>query len=462
VARGARGLGAACAAAGMARVIRAARALCALARLVALASVAAMTGMAALLLAALGAERSVADAHAGGRPDSESVAQSPLDILRGGAPEEGFARADAVRPFEFPRDHGPHPAFRHEWWYFTGHLQAADGEQFGFEVTFFRIALAPPRSAAGLIEGGGIEGASRWRARQIYVAHFAITDIGRRTFHSAQRFARDALGLAGAQAAPLRVWLGDWSVAAPGHAAAAPDRQAAVPAHAGAAPDHAAADVYAGNSGKSWILYAADSAYGLTLLLHPISPPVLNGDRGLSIKSNEPGAASYYYSIPRLGTHGKLVRGGRAIEVSGTTWLDREWGSGSLGPHQEGWDWFALQLADGSALMYYALRDRGGARDPHSAGTWVDPAGRAHPLSGADVRIDVLDHWESPRGGRYPSRWRVRVDSIGLDIVVTPALADQELHTTPRYWEGDVEVSGIQGGRPASGRGYVELVGYTP
>ncbi len=362
-------------------------------------------------------------------PAGGAGSASELDVLRGGASDRRFAQALAIRSFEFPQDHGPHPDYREEWWYFTGHLRTREGVRFGFEVTFFRVALAPPAAE--------MPTQSHWRARQIYVAHFAITDVGQKQFHSTQRFARDALGLAGSQASPFRVWLDGWSVAA----------------------DDAEQSNGPKTSG-SWTLRAADPAYGLTLELRPLSPPMLNGDRGLSVKSNAPGAASYYYSIPRLAARGRLVRGTVAMDVSGTAWLDREWGSGSLGPNEQGWDWFGLTLDDGSALMFYALRDTDGARDPHSAGTWMAPDGRTRAISSADVRIDVLDHWTSPRGGVYPSRWRVRVSSLGLDVAVTPVLAGQELDTTPRYWEGDVAVSGTREGRAVAGQGYVELVGY--
>jgi predicted secreted hydrolase len=118
-----------------------------------------------------------------------------------------------------------------------------------------------------------------------------------------------------------------------------------------------------------------------------------------------------------------------------------------------------LQLDDDSALMFYALRTREG-RDALSAGTWIAADGRTRPLRNEDVQIDVLDHWSSPRGGRYPARWRLRVPSLALDLDVRPVLADQELDTDPRYWEGAVDVRGAREGREIGGRGYVELVGY--
>jgi predicted secreted hydrolase len=347
-----------------------------------------------------------------------------LSVLRAGN-SHGFALADTPRRFEFPQDHGPHPLFRHEWWYLTGQLAGPAGETFGFELTFFRLGLLPQAaSSAGAA-------ASDWRARQVYAAHFAITDVDRGQFFNATRMARDALGLAGAAADPFTVHVDDWSLTqAPG------------------------ADAL------HWQLQAADGDYQLQLDLRCDQAPVLNGDAGLSRKADAAGAASYYYSMPRLLAAGRLSRAGALLPVSGQVWLDREWGSGSLGADEEGWDWFALDLDDGSALMFYALRDRDGRRDAHSAGTFVDAAGRVTPLDAADVAIDVLRYWKSPRGGRYPAQWALRIRSLGLALQVTPLLADQELSTQPRYWEGAVQVTGMRRAAPITARGYVELVGY--
>ncbi len=211
---------------------------------------------------------------------------------------------------------------------------------------------------------------------------------------------------------------------------------------------------------NGWELRAAEAGYELELQARPLLEPVLNGDRGFSRKSNDPGSASYYYSIPRVAVQGRLRRDGKAVDVHGLAWLDREWGSGALGRDEEGWDWFALQLKDGSSFMFYALRKRGGGRDLNSAGTWVDAAGHSRALSSEQVQIDVLDYWTNRRGERYPARWRVRVPSVGLDVDIRPVLADQELTTSAHYWEGAVDVTGSNGHPGMDGRGYVELVGY--
>ncbi len=354
---------------------------------------------------------------------ARSAAPLPPLAAAPGAPG-GFAQALAPRAFEFPRDHGPHAEFRQEWWYVTGNLDGPSGERFGFELTFFRFALAPP--AAPAPSSAGAEPRSAWRTREIYMAHFAVTDPAAGRFRFAQKLSRAALGLAGAQGAPLKVWIDDWSL----------------------------------TGGEPWRLRAAQPGYELELELTALTPPVLNGDAGLSVKAQDPGAASYYYSIPRLAVRGRLRRGGAVIPVHGLAWFDREWGSGALGANEAGWDWFALQLSDGSALMFYQLRDRDGARDPHSAGTFIAAGGVTQPLAERKVSIEVLDHWSDAQGVRYPSAWRVRVPDLSLDLTVRPVLSDQELKTQPRYWEGAVDVTGTGATGPTRGRGYVELVGY--
>ncbi|HEV2701358.1 MAG TPA: lipocalin-like domain-containing protein [Steroidobacteraceae bacterium] len=346
-----------------------------------------------------------------------------LSVLRNAA-EPGFALADGPHRFEFPQDHGPHPQFRHEWWYLTGQLQDATGGIFGFELTVFRLALRP--AAAGVSAPD-----SAWQARQVYAAHFAISDIGRARFFNATRYARDALGLAGARAQPFAIQVADWSVVqAPGGAA------------------------------LHWQLQAADGDYELQLQLSSDQAPVLNGAAGLSRKADAPGAATYYYSMPRLTAVGRIARQGVEIPVSGLAWLDREWGSGALGANQQGWDWFALNLSDGSALMFYSLRDRDGRRDVHSAGTFIDASGRTTQLTSDAVQIQVTKQWLSPRGGRYPAQWNLQVPSQDLQLQVSPLLADQELATEPRYWEGAVRVAGRHRSATVRAQGYVELVGY--
>lgn len=342
-----------------------------------------------------------------------------VDALGGST--AGFARALAPRDFVFPADHGPHPEFRTEWWYYTGNLQTTNGRHFGFQLTFFRIALAPDM----------VVRASAWASRQAYMAHFALTDTGGRRFSAASRLSRAALGLAGAQAQPFKVWVEDWS--AEGVAGDA------VPVR----------------------LRAAEGDAALDLTLASEKPIVLQGERGLDPKGDEPGNASYYYSLTRMRATGRITIGGAGFEVRGLAWMDREWSTSSLGPELVGWDWFALQLGDGRDLMFYRLRRADGSADRFSGGRLVEADGRSRRLELGDVAIDERETWASPRDGtRYPSRWRIVIPSEALELDVIPRLADQELNLAVRYWEGAVRVEGHARGRPILGAGYVELVGY--
>ncbi|RIL11816.1 carotenoid 1,2-hydratase [bacterium] len=351
-----------------------------------------------------------------------------VDYLSARTGTEGFARAAGPRPIRFPADEGPHEAFQTEWWYYTGNLAAVDdGRRFGFQLTFFRRALAP---AAGTTPRP-----SRWSTSQVYLAHFTVTDAAAGRFHSGERLARGGAGLAGAAADPFKVWVEAWSAALDTHAAAAPVR-----------------------------LTAADGPAAIDLALRPIKPPALHGDAGYSRKGPEPGNASYYYSYPRLDATGTVTTADGVFDVAGLAWMDHEWSTSALAPTQVGWDWFSLQLDDGREVMVFQLREGDGGIAPESSGSLIGRDGAVTPLGRADFGLTPTGRWTSPRtGGVYPSGWRLTVPAAGLDVAVEPLVRDQELDVGFKYWEGAVRVSGTGGdGRPVAGHGYAELTGYAP
>ena len=362
-------------------------------------------------------------------PPTAAPALAVVDTLGAGAPA-GFARATAPRALEFPRDHGPHPEFRTEWWYYTGNLRAADGSAFGFQLTFFRTALAPDAPAR----------TSAWATRQVYLSHFALTDVGGGRFRAWSRAGREALGLAGARAAPYRVWVDTWAAEADG--AGAPRPEAEAPAVR---------------------LRAAEDGAAIDLALEPGKPAVLQGEAGLSRKGPEPGNASFYYSLTRMPARGAVQLGADRVAVEGEAWMDHEWSTSALSPDLAGWDWFALQLDDGRDLMLYRLRPRDGGASPFSAGTLVERDGRSRALAAGDVSVEALGRWTSRRTGTtYPAGWRISWPAGDLVVDLAPRLADQELDVGLRYWEGAVIARGTARGRPVGGHGYVELVGYAP
>ncbi len=330
--------------------------------------------------------------------------------------------------FQFPRDHGSHPEYQTEWWYYTGHLRAADGHRFGYQLTFFRTALTPSTASR----------TSKWAVRDVIFSHFALSDIDGKRFYNTDRISRAALQLAGADRAGTkspRVWIDNWAMR------------------------------FGGRSGETQTLSAAgeDSGtpFSLSLTQRALKPPVVHGTRGVSQKSPGAGHASHYYSFTRLATRGTVRLGSEVFAVTGQSWFDHEFGSNQMTPNQTGWDWFSLQLADGRELMLYQLRLNGGKIEPLSSGTLVEKDGTTRHLKLSDFVIEPLSTWRSPHTkGVYPAKWRLKIPRRNIELEVSPLLADQELlpkRGAPfNYWEGAVEVSGTQ-----RGEGYVEMTGYS-
>jgi predicted secreted hydrolase len=314
--------------------------------------------------------------------------------------------SDAPVPLTFPRDDGAHDT-NVEWWYFTGHLFTEDGDRYGFEYVTFRA------------RNGDLEG---------YVSHFAITDNARREFHVDQRL-RGAPGVAG-DVAPLDLDLDGWTMR--------------------------------GGNGQ-FALAANMSGYAMRLDAAATKPAALHGGDGYIDYGN--GTASYYYSWTRMAVTGALDLGQGWRQVSGEAWMDHQWGD--FATYQEGgWDWFSVQLEDGTDAMLYLIRDADG--DPLRVdGSIVDPDGELSVLGEGDFVISADGEWTSPETGTtYPSGWTITIPDYELAMEVTPSLPDQELDTRATtgviYWEGEAVVAATLKGKPVAGYGYVELTGYAP
>jgi predicted secreted hydrolase len=337
---------------------------------------------------------------------------------------EEWARVTAPRKWAFPQDFGAHPEYRTEWWYFTGNLKDLAGKRYGYQLTFFRQGIRYRLPAPS----------NAWDIRDVYLAHFAVTDVSNGKFRAADRLSRAGPGLAGASQEGMHVWLLNWS---------------------------------ARMKGRVIQLEARDSEKELRLELVSGKPPVIHGEKGYSQKGPSRGQASYYVSFTDLETRGSLKLPGSAspVEVMGVSWFDQEFGSNQLTPEQRGWDWFSLHLSDRLDLMIYFLRLKDGSVEPASSGTLVFADGSSRHLKLSDFSVTVLDRWKSPRSkGEYPSRWRIQVPSAQIDLTIDPLLADQELQTEEStgitYWEGAIGGKGLSGGKEVTCEGYVELTGY--
>jgi predicted secreted hydrolase len=324
--------------------------------------------------------------------------------------------------YEFPRDHFSHPDFQTEWWYYTGNLKSAEGHKFGFELTFFRQAVSRDSTKT-----------AAWDVKDLYLAHFALSDLDGGKFYHAERANRSGPGLAGASETRGRIWNGNWQV------------------------------LWEGGDQK---LQAAQEHFQLQLALHSEKQPVIHGENGVSQKAEGEGHASHYISLTHVATAGSIELDGKKFEVSGTSWMDHEFFTQQLAPEQTGWDWLSLQLADDTDLMLFQIRHKDGAIDPYSAGTYVDAQGRTTHLRDSDFVLEPLaERWKSPAtGADYPVHWKIAVPRLGIELEVKTPLPSQEMTGTtklgPNYWEGAIVLSGKRNVQAMSGVGYLEMTGY--
>lgn len=331
----------------------------------------------------------------------------------------GFQRAIDPYDWDFPRDYGAHPDFKTEWWYYTGNVTSDEGRRFGFQFTLFRSALTPEN----------YESDSEWRANQIHMAHFTVSDIAEEQFYHDERYSRGGAGLAGVTTDPLyHVWLEDWQVIAE---------------DADASRQH---------------MSIKNQEVALDFILEQVKPTALQGKDGLSRKGEQVGNASYYYSLSRLATTGTITIGDNSYEVTGNTWMDHEFATNALPDNTQGWDWFGLIFDNNMELMVGQVRLEDGTIEPQLGGLLIYPDGTTRYLASDDFTITATTTWTSPHtDGVYPAGWDIQV--TGEDefmIHVTPLMPDQELYGTGiTYWEGAVHITGDM-----TGYGYAELTGY--
>jgi predicted secreted hydrolase len=343
------------------------------------------------------------------------------------------------QPIRLPRDDGPHDRLT-EWWYFTGHLRTDDDRRFGFEAVIFR--------------------AERGDLPVTWASHLALTDETGGRFLYAQRSElgpqvdrspRSAdgvpkgfeLAIAGADPRdPATLGRKAWTLTGGGRTASIV---------ASLAPAEAA---------------VAGGSFGLSLSLADAGSPVLHDRDGFVAFG--PAGGSYYYSRTRMTARGTLDIDGRPVAVDGTAWFDHQWGD-FISVGGGGWDWFAVNLDDGSDLTLSLVRAADGSY-PLVYGTRVgapDERGvrPTEHLRASDFTVEVTDHWTSPRtGATYPAGWRISLPSEDLIVDLAPTVADQELDTRATtgvvYWEGSQRVSATRGGEVLGGEAYVELTGY--
>ena len=366
-------------------------------------------------------------------------------LLPGLSSLPALAVTTPVAAMQFPRDFGAHPDTRLEWWYLTGLLgpvnsNASDAPLFGYQLTFFRVKGPAPADHP-----------SRFAARQLLLAHAAVSDLTAGRLRHDQRVARGGFGLAQAATGDCDVGMRDWFLR-----------------RAPSEPDQANQQT----SRYSAAFSSASGAFALNLQLQTTQTTLLQGRQGLSRKGPQPQQFSHYYSQVQLQTAADLQLDGRRIALQGRSWLDHEWSDNLLGSSDterasgqssdqaSGWDWAGINLLDGGALTVFSLR-RADASPLWSGGSWRRPDGSTQDFSPQDVQMSPTRFWHSPvSGADYPVEWALQtpLGPLRLKALIDAQEIDARLSTGMRYWEGAAELLSRDGRR--LGRGYLELTGY--
>ena len=335
---------------------------------------------------------------------SDHRTQRSIVGMLSGRADPRFKRATQPMDFQFPRDHAAHPDYKTEWWYYTGNLKSYDGRGYGYQLTFFRNSLAPDMSNRS----------SEFASNQVYMAHFAVTDVSRQEYKSFERYSRGSIGLAGAKVehSNYSVWLEDWSATQ--------------------------------KTDKTIRLFAVNDAtdpiIAIDLILTQTCKPVFHGNDGLSQKGPEVGNANHYYSLIGLESIGTVQINKEHINVTGTSWMDHEFGTSSLSEGIVGWDWFSIQLDNDVALMLARLRFQDGTDWQGFQGSLIQPNQPTEKVSRSDFIVQQTSRWKSPKSGNiYPSGWVLKLDRFQMNIQVEPMMKDQEFEGNFKYWEGQSE-----------------------
>lgn len=331
---------------------------------------------------------------------------------------EGWKKVTPGYQFRFPEDHAAHPEYPVEWWYLTGHLTDENQKHFGVQFTIFRVGLLTDDSFK-----------SRWHASSLYIGHTAITDTESRQFIYCEEVERGALNLAGSDEKRLNTWIHHQRIS------------------------HL--------KDGSFAVRFSCKGKELSLTLRTERQPVLHGDNGYSRKGPEEGNASYYSSFTRLTGSGALNNS----RVEALAWYDHEVLSADVTGENAGWDWFAIQLENGTELMAYQLRLADETISSYSSAAFIDKEGKKTDFKADQFSISPESFWRSEASNiRYPAAWKIEVPELEMVLNLKPVIANQELDASKStgkiYWEGAATVRGTAGKTSVSGLAYVELVGY--
>lgn len=332
-----------------------------------------------------------------------------------------YAQPNAQFPPTLPRDHGPHPAFRTEWWYFTGWFKSPELEHpLGLQITFFRSA-----------PNVDVLNPSAFTPKQLLLAHAAVTLPSEGKLKHAQIIRRAGTGGALFGSHPQQVL----TIQMPGWALQT-------------------------DQGDEWKCAIQTPQLAMNLRMEQTQEPWLQGRGGYSQKGPKPEQSSHYITLPHMKCSGTIGLNGKTLPVKGSFWMDHEWSSTVLAPNAQGWDWVGLHGNNGESLMAFQIRDQNTSKPP----VWVHATLRQADGTVStfkQVKFEIQRQWKSTRTGiEYPVQQQLVLDKQTFSL--EPLFDDQELNALASsgtlYWEGAVRVKNTD--TSPWGQGYLEMTGY--
>jgi geranylgeranyl pyrophosphate synthase/predicted secreted hydrolase len=371
----------------------------------------------------------------------------------------------------------PHAAADTEWWYVNSHVESADGRSFGVFAAFFRIIASVDEATKEVTYAHSMTWGITDLATGKYIAESRVDKnapkLGLERMDNGRGSKDDRLNRAmreilerGEVPAPDRVFDGDVTVKT--------DELFVQYGTNGTFAKRA-------NGSYTVSISGHDDLAKIELSFQLQKRPCRHGDDGV-VRGNA-NEQMFYYFVPRCSVSGMLRVDGESVQVSGQGWYDHEFGGyvadetaakqthadpigEGAGIRDLGWNWTAVQLDDGMDLTAYEIIDiKGNEGKGETVGKWmvlVDQDSRQKSVN--DMTFTPTRTWTSMRTFHtYPVEWKLTAPSAGIDLTIAAMMNDQELITViskPAFWEGRCTVVGSIGGRPVSGKAYIERSGF--
>lgn len=309
---------------------------------------------------------------------------------------------------QLPKDDAVHPPtpYSFEWFYWTSHLEAADGRKFGFlDIIYHTVAELEP----GL-------------GTPIQYSDTTVSDLSEGTYHYGGR------AFEYGPAKPVRNGF-EFSIG----------------------DNHVK-----GGDGRDELRAVVDDGakrYAVHLWLYSLKPAV------------QQISESYLreYARTRVATLGTIEVEGELIPVFGYSVFDHAFGDQLPQLAQvDNWTWMSLQLDDDREIVLLRMVRHDGSTMEYAY--VIDANCRTTSYGPGEFTLAATDTWKQSENCEYPIAWEIAIPAAHARLEITPAIVDQDIFVPgiDHYYEGEVAVTGRVSGGRVTGRGVVELTWFCP